>query len=114
MYLLSKYMLVRALFSSKKFLVYVSRPTYSDLYRDSYLTSMQPIHPIIKSINRVINYFYANGNCLVKCLVKRDLLRKYGFTERIVLGVTNSGNELKAHAWLSSDSESKYKYVHLL
>ena len=114
MYLLCKYMIVRAVFSDKKLLSYVSRPNCSESDLESNTISMQPIHSIIKSINLVLNYFYANGNCLIKCLVKRDLLRKYGFTNRILLGLSIAGSEIKAHAWLSDGCASEFKSVHLL
>ena len=107
-------MLVRTFLSSKELINYVSRQGGADIENYAACAPAQPFHTLIKSINKVLNLVYANGNCLVKCLVKRDLLKKYGFSEDILLGIKGSGQGIEAHAWLPGERCSKYNIVHLL
>lgn len=114
LYLLCKYMLIRTFLSSKELIIYVSRQDSDDI---EYYTSASPVQPfstLINSLNRVLNLVYSNGNCLVKCLVKRDLLKKYGFSEDIILGIKGSEQGIKAHAWLPGERNFNYNIVHLL
>lgn len=112
--ILSKYKLFRVLLSSKELLKLISEKENIETVYHSPEQAKQPFQSYIKSINRILHYLYPDGNCLVKSLVKRDLLQKYGFTKQIAVGVIISGQKMKAHAWLSGECESNFKIVHLL
>jgi len=64
--------------------------------------NMPSIEDICKAV--VIAAEYVPGaTCLVRCLVARDMLARYGFTAQIRIGVLKDSSNFQAHAWLEKN-----------
>ena len=105
---------MREFLSERKLLRKLTQNTDNEVYQSTTRYPAQPFNTLMRSINKILDRVYPNGNCLVKSLVKRDLLKKHGYHQPIAVGVITSDQGIKAHAWLSGESETEYKIVHLL
>ena len=47
--------------------------------------------------------YVPGATCLVRCLVARGMLARYGFTAQIRIGVLKDSSTLQAHAWLEKN-----------
>lgn len=113
-FLLCKYLFMRTFLSGKVLLKKLSTQEINKLYYHTARTPEQPFHSVLRSINRILEFLYPNGNCLVRSLVKREVLKKYGYPKRIAVGVIRSELGIKAHAWISGENDFQYNIVHLL
>lgn len=111
--LLIKYTLIRIFLSDKKLINYLSAQNRSTKHK-YFSRKSHSLQELTKMINRVFHLVYPNGNCLISSLIKRDILYKHGYIEPIFLGLKNTDQGLKAHAWLSNENAINYKIVHLL
>jgi hypothetical protein len=55
------------------------------------------------AVNRAANHVLGPATCLTRSLLLRWLLRRYGTTSNLRIGVRFEGNELAAHAWVEKD-----------
>jgi hypothetical protein len=55
------------------------------------------------AVNRAANHVLGPASCLTRSLLLRWLLRRYGTTSDLRIGVRFEGNELAAHAWVEKD-----------
>ena len=74
----------------------------------------QPKDAIIRLIERVLNSLMPNLSCLIRSLIKRDILKHYGYNEIINIGVRIINNEIDAHAWILSENKMNYTKLHQL
>lgn len=112
-YLLFKYTFIRTALSDKRLIKYLSSQNRSTIDENSSDYSFSP-QALSKFVNRIFRMVYPNGNCLVYALIKRDILYKHGFAEPILIGLKNTNQGLKAHAWLYNEHVKNYKIVHIL
>lgn len=113
-YLLCKHILMRVILPNKILLDFVFRQHKSKIPLDIPQSETLHYSLLLRTTNKILKLVYPNGNCLVKSLVKRGILQKYGYSEHIILGVKYTEQELKAHAWLSSESGSNFNILHLV
>lgn len=55
------------------------------------------------AVNRAANHVLGPATCLTRSLLLRWLLRRYGTTSDLRIGVRLERNELAAHAWVEKD-----------
>jgi hypothetical protein len=64
------------------------------------------IHILSKALIRCKRHFPIRTKCLEEAITGKFLLRKYGISSTLYLGVCKENEEkLVAHAWLSSDDQ---------
>jgi hypothetical protein len=77
-----------------------------------------PVHKLTWTVQTVSNYV-PQATCLTKALTAQKLLKKYGYSSQIKIGVGKDINgEFEAHAWVEYDGkvvigESVKEYVPL-
>jgi hypothetical protein len=78
-----------------------------------------PVHKLIWAVQTISNYI-PQATCLTKALTAQKLLKKYGYSSQIKIGVgKNINGEFEAHAWVEYDGkvvvgESEKEYVPLI
>lgn len=86
---------------------------YRPTHNQKEYNSVQPKRKIISRIDKLITFMYPKSTCLTRSLVKRDVLRYYGYNETIALGLAYNDGFLVAHAWLETEVlTTSYKKVH--
>ena len=55
------------------------------------------------AVNRAANHVLGPANCLTRSLLLRWLLRRYGMTSDLRIGVRFEQGKLRAHAWVEKD-----------
>ena len=55
------------------------------------------------AVNRAANHVFGPATCLTRSLLLRWLLRRYGTTSDLRIGVRFEEGELAAHAWVEKD-----------
>lgn len=107
-----KYNIIVKTFTNKRLLQTIVKKN-----RDSYLhsfipTTMQPKQQLTRLIDKILNNLPINSACLVRSLIKRDILNYYGYIETINLGIQKENELLKAHAWICEPENNSFVKLH--
>jgi hypothetical protein len=105
-----KYNLLKVLTTNRGFLKSIPCNQGSwDLSEPGDQKLRQKIINQVLTVNRIARI---NNNCLIRSLVIRNVLAKYGHAASILLGVRVLNDNLEAHAWIADKKQNEYKIVY--
>ncbi len=73
--------------------------------------TMQPKWSLIRLTDRIIDIIFVKSSCLVRSLVKREILIKYNYNTLISLGMAIDGGHISAHAWIEESNGRNFLKV---
>jgi len=76
-----------------------------------YSIPVQPNTLLLRQTNRLINLIQPGASCLVKSLVKRDVLEKFGYNSVICFGLMKQNGGFIAHSWLTVENSGGFSKV---
>ncbi|MDF1572514.1 MAG: lasso peptide biosynthesis protein [Bacteroidales bacterium] len=106
----TKYQILRSFTSDKAFLNSIRREKESCRLPDE--SNMQPFKNYSRLIDIIINKLAPSSTCVIRSLVKRDVLSNYGLKTEVFFGLLRKDNEIRAHAWLSTEHDHGYSKVY--
>jgi hypothetical protein len=110
LYFTLKYNILKLLSTNKGFLKSISCNQSSWKLADPGDEKLrQRIINQVLTVNRITGI---NNNCLIRSLVIRDILAKYGHATSIMLGVRVLNDSLEAHAWIANKKQNEFKIVY--
>ena len=68
------------------------------------ISSQININQIIK-IQNIISYLIPFNTCLISALSVNQICKKLLMDSRVIIGICNSNNEFKSHAWVKIESK---------
>ena len=108
---LVKYKSIRMAYSSTGYLRRI-QISFSPTRRINPSRDVQPLQWYVRQIDMIINRLAPSTGCVTRSLVKRDCLAYYGYFTSINFGILKDDADIRAHAWLSTESNSGYHKVH--
>lgn len=110
--LLVKYTVLLQIMSNERFFNLVnSKKTHK---RKSTPEKVQPLNVLNSQIEKIINILAPSTKCLVRSLVKKEVLRKHGYDVNVNFSIYKADNQFKSHAWILSPCMKDYKTLHTI
>jgi len=104
-----KYSVYHWLLSDEKLVRLVSNNL--DFYPTEIDDQVQPYKHILRLTNRIINRIKPEASCLVRSLVKKDVLNRFGISTYVCFGLMKENDRFIAHSWLAVENSGGFSKV---
>ena len=109
----AKYHLIYFILPGQRFLAYIQRHTDELSGTASHADGqMQPLRKVSGLTDRIISLLLPGTSCLIRSLVKRDVLKSFGYSTYVFFGLKKNDDQYEAHAWLSHERNAGFAKVY--
>jgi len=103
--------MIRLVYPGEKLLRHISAGSTET--RD--LNDRGPVQPnlrLLRQTDTIIDIIQPKATCLIRSLVKRDVLRNYGISTTLCFGLMKEGDRFIAHSWLTVENSGGFSKVY--